>query len=519
MILLLTLLLLGATSFATKVPPPPTSILSFTQTLDHFRFTDERTFQQKVLIYDSFYQPKGPILMYFGNEGQIEDFYNNTGAIFEIAEQVHGLIVFLEHRFYGSTLPFGDQSYDNDKLVYLTIEQALADMALFISSKKTFLNCSGPVINFGGSYGGMLSAWFQVKYPHLVLGSLAASAPVDIYPGENKEEEFFNAGMFVYGKFGSSKCESWIRKALQRMVVLGNTTEGKLMLSNEFQTCKPILQPIDVDRLILYVNGALSTMAMVDYPFPSTFVTPMPANPVSYACNNLTSHLGNKSSDRLLVNGLNQVINVFVNYTNQLKCHNVSEELLSSTSPSVRRIPSSITAAATPSVTIPPHSLGDINRPWNYQACTELILEPLTSDGNGFFVPNPSLIPKIENACKSEFGIDTVTRPNHMRISFGNGKEIVQSTHNIIFSDGEKDPWRVGGVPDNAIDIGDGSVVHLFIKEGAHHQDLRYSNSMDPITVTNAKKLELEIIGGWIDEYYKEEEEEEERKREQVKDD
>ena len=52
-----------------KVPPPPTSILHFNQTLDHFRFNDDRVFQQKVLIYDSFYQAKGPILMYFGNEG------------------------------------------------------------------------------------------------------------------------------------------------------------------------------------------------------------------------------------------------------------------------------------------------------------------------------------------------------------------------------------------------------------------------------------------------------------------
>ena len=58
-----------------------------------------------------------------------------------------------------------------------------------------------------------MAAWFQVKYPHLVLGSLAASAPVDIYPGENKQQEFFDAGMYVYGKFGSPTCEKWIRGA------------------------------------------------------------------------------------------------------------------------------------------------------------------------------------------------------------------------------------------------------------------------------------------------------------------
>ena len=128
-----------------RVPPPPTSILSFNQTLDHFRFDSNATFNQKVLLYSTFYKTGGPILLYFGNEGDIFDFYNNTGAMFEIAEQVGGLIVFLEHRYYGSTLPFGENSYETENLVYLTIEQALADMASFLAAKSTFLKCDGDV--------------------------------------------------------------------------------------------------------------------------------------------------------------------------------------------------------------------------------------------------------------------------------------------------------------------------------------------------------------------------------------
>ena len=85
-----------------------------------------------------------------------------------------------------------------------------------------------------------------------------------------------------------------------------------------------------------------------------------------------------------------------------------------------------------------------------------------------------------------------------MRHSFGNGAQLVKATHNIIFSDGEKDPWRVGGVPENASLIGDGTVFHILIAGAGHHEDLRFSDPRDPPTVTAAKKKELETIKEWI---------------------
>lgn len=74
-------------------------------------------------------------------------------------------------------MPFGNKSYSAPEFSgYLTSEQALADFAQLLVEQVN--PKQRPVIAFGGSYGGMLAAYFRLKYPHLVTGAIAASAPV-----------------------------------------------------------------------------------------------------------------------------------------------------------------------------------------------------------------------------------------------------------------------------------------------------------------------------------------------------
>lgn len=69
-------------------------------------------------------------------------------------------------------MPYGNKSYaDSHHLGYLTSEQALADyvdLIQYLRSKPE--NKRSPVVVIGGSYGGMLSAWMRMKYPHIVQG-------------------------------------------------------------------------------------------------------------------------------------------------------------------------------------------------------------------------------------------------------------------------------------------------------------------------------------------------------------
>lgn len=99
-------------------------------------------------------------------------FYNNSGFITKnLSVALNAVVLFGEHRFYGQSLPFGDQSFNSkDQVRFLTVDQTLMDYVYLIkaikASKPQYAN--SPVFAFGGSYGGMLAAWFRMKYPHII---------------------------------------------------------------------------------------------------------------------------------------------------------------------------------------------------------------------------------------------------------------------------------------------------------------------------------------------------------------
>lgn len=74
--------------------------------------------------------------------------------MWDIAPQFQALLVFAEHRYYGSSLPFGNLTFSNlkaNRLSYLTSEQALADYASLIPVIQKAYNAeAAPVISFGG---------------------------------------------------------------------------------------------------------------------------------------------------------------------------------------------------------------------------------------------------------------------------------------------------------------------------------------------------------------------------------
>ena len=140
----------------------------------------------------------------------------------------------LEHRFYGKSRPTPDLSTEN--LQYLSSEQALADLAQFRNFIHTSYNLTekNRWISFGGSYPGSLSAWFRLKYPHLVYAAVSSSAPMFAIIDFSDYMVVVNNSLSLY----NSQCTVEIQKATLQVQQLMQSGSGRSALSKIFRFIK-----------------------------------------------------------------------------------------------------------------------------------------------------------------------------------------------------------------------------------------------------------------------------------------
>ena len=71
-----------------------------------------------------------------------------------------------------------------------------------------------------------------------------------------------------------------------------------------------------------WITNGLTYMAMVDYPYPTSYLTPMPGYPVNVSCQAFRG-LNTSSSDEQLINALYQAVKVFYDYQNTSTCNEI----------------------------------------------------------------------------------------------------------------------------------------------------------------------------------------------------
>jgi len=324
------------------------------------------------------------------------------------------------------------------------------------------------VVAFGGSYGGMLSAWFRYKYPHIVIGALAASAPIKMFSQSTAQDVFFDIITNDFQQI-NAQCPVLVRQAFAEVIALGNQGQkGYQQLAQQFSLCSPISNAVQLEHLILWVVNAFTSIAMADYPYPTGFLGNLPAWPVRVACQTILSAKANST----ILEGLAQASGLYYNGTNgTLQCFNITEEFVECADQTGC-------------------GLGPGGWSWDYQACTEMIFTPSTNNVSDMFPPRTWNLDTLTAYCAKRWGV--VPRPTWIATEFG-GANIGAAT-NIIFSNGLLDPWHGGGFLKSVSP----TLPAILIAKGAHHLDLRSSNPADPKSVIAARLQEVKTIQQWL---------------------
>uniref|UniRef100_A0A7N0UNQ7 Lysosomal Pro-X carboxypeptidase n=1 Tax=Kalanchoe fedtschenkoi TaxID=63787 RepID=A0A7N0UNQ7_KALFE len=199
----------------------------YDQTLDHFNYRpgSYATFKQKYVILSKYWGGRNlsaPIFVYLGAETSLS--YYDNGFMEDNAEQFNALLVYIEHRYYGDSIPFGsrEEAYRNSStLGYFNSAQAIADYAdILIHVKRKLHAQASPIIAVGGSYGG----------------TLASSAPILYFDDVTPNDGYYAVASRDFQE-ESQSCYETIKRSWNEIVRIASEPDGLSILSQKFKTC------------------------------------------------------------------------------------------------------------------------------------------------------------------------------------------------------------------------------------------------------------------------------------------
>jgi len=431
----------------------------FGQRNDHFSKNDVSTWKQRYIVNQTFWRGNGfPIFVMLGGEGPMgEAELAGHFILNEKAEKYGALMVSVEHRFYGESIP-GDGTLSTENLRLLSADQALADFAVFIDFiKKEFKAADSKVVTFGGSYSGSLSAWMRQKYPNLVDISYASSAPVF---AKLDFPEYFKV---VTESLGST-CASRLTQAYRKIESLMETDPSKVL--NDFKACS---NPVTaLDKATFFEALSDSVAGVVQYS----------------GDNNGLGRMWNVSKMCAIIGTTGDAYDSYVEF--------VSEYL---NSQGETCTDSSYDAEIQELKKTDPTAPGAAGRSWMYQTCVEYGYYQTVESPD---VPFSKLInlDYFLGMCKDVYGIEKTSPAKSVDYtnSYYGGRDV--RSNKIVFLNGSVDPWHALGLISDTPKPEEMPVC--YIKGTAHCADLYSSSPNDLESLTDARNKAWNYLDKWL---------------------
>jgi pimeloyl-ACP methyl ester carboxylesterase len=429
--------------------PVPTSTddLLYDQHIDHSNAEDMRTFKQRYWIDDS--QATGlnaPVLFYICGEATCSS--RDAGeTVTDNAKLLGAYVITLEHRYYGKSQPFTSLTTDN--LQYLTVANALADLAEFQKHIQTSLGWTGKWVSIGGSYPGALSAFYRAKYPDLVVGSLASSAPVQA------QENFEEYDRHVTEVAGPA-CAALIRKAVVQ-------TEAAVASPDALAAIKTLFaaEKITDSDDFLYLLADVGASA-VQYGMRDQF------------CATLTA--AGSDVNALLTNYGLFAQKVYKSWG--IDAYGFSAESAENLDPDS-------------------YLSGFGQRQWLYQSCTEFGFFQNAYHDPAYSVRSARINPAYHrNLCERLFGFNKPVNTDEINQNF---LKAVLEGSNILLSNGSQDPWSILSIlPGSPLASQNANLQTYLVDQGSHCSDLVGATDHDSASLIQARQTFTDLATSWV---------------------
>nr|XP_021188689.2 putative serine protease K12H4.7 [Helicoverpa armigera] len=429
-----------------------------TMPLDHFDHQNPTNFSMRFMFNEQFFGGDGyPIFILVGGEWDIHPGWLTAGNMFEMARENKGYQVYTEHRYYGASKIFANFTAEN--LRFLNIDQALADLAYFITDmKKQPRFADSKVILYGGSYAANMVMWFKMRYPHLVVGTVASSGPI------LAKVDFFEYLEVVHEAFwleGGEQCIAHIRQGIEETVASMQTEEGRRRLEQAYRLC----EPLNYDNV--YDLGQFS--GLISWTFSTSVQQAFPGSLISI-CNNFNDNTYGSTPMEKIGGYIARIRNL-----SSTSCWQINyQSFLNS------------------------YMLPTNSRAWYYQTCTEYgFYQTAPTSGTVFDGLKWLSLDFYVDICKKIFDerFDEAfvkAGADRVNLVFGALAPEVKNTINIH---GYIDPWRALGVYKE--DVSDTSPTYT-VDRASHCFDMRAWSSSDTIAMTAVQQRARRIVASWL---------------------